>query len=69
MSAVAYLLRRVADRLDPAGKHQPVGWHFTLEQDIGIVWHDAGQGCPAYYQVADYQLATDEADNPIEGLE
>ena len=59
------LLRRIADRLDPAGAPRSTGWSFTYERDTGVYWRDDRKGCPVWYLGdADYDRAYDEAGVP-----
>jgi hypothetical protein len=56
---LAKLLRRLADRLDHRGAPKLIGWSFTFEEGVGIVFHpDRTSGCPlAYLGDDDYQKA------------
>lgn len=71
MSTNAYLrgfpglLRRIADRLDPAGAPHGMGYSFTIEDGEGIRLRGDQRGCPLWYLGDDdYQRAHDEADRP-----
>lgn len=65
LSGFSGLLRRIADRLDPAGCPRSIGSSFTFELGEGIRWRDDGKGCPLWYLGEDdYARAHDEADNP-----
>lgn len=62
---LARRLRRLADRLDDAGAPRHMGWSFTFERNMGIVFWDGGPGCPVWYMGAeDYKRAHAEAVNP-----
>lgn len=47
------LLRRWADRIDPAHAPTPTGWSYTHEKrgprDTHLVWREDGRGCPVWY--------------------
>lgn len=56
-------LRRLADRLDPAGAPRCTGWSFTFEQGSGVEFHQDNRGCPLWYLGgADYLRAHTESD-------
>lgn len=60
------LLRRVADRLDPAGAPRAMGFSFTFERGEGIRFRDDRRGCPIWYLGDDdYERAHDEAGGPL----
>jgi hypothetical protein len=58
------LLRRIADRLDPAGAPRGMsGFSFTFERGEGIRFREDGRGCPLWYLGDDdYERAHAEAD-------
>lgn len=57
------LLRRIADRLDPAGAPRSLGHSFTFELGEGIRFRDDGKGCPMWYLgESDYDRAHEESD-------
>lgn len=63
LSGFAGLLRRIADRIDPAGAPRATGRSFTFELHEGIRFRDDGRGCPLWYLgEADYLRAHDESD-------
>lgn len=66
LSGFSGLLRRAADRLDPAGcPRRMSSASFTFEEDEGIRFRDDGRGCPLWYLGEDdYRRAHDEADRP-----
>lgn len=59
MSArLARILRRWADRLDPAGTvRQVTGWSYTYEPYKGLVWHPDERGCLVWYRTGDLDRA------------
>lgn len=59
LPGIAKGLRRIADRLDPAGApKQASPYTFSFEQGQGITLREDGQGCPIwYYGDADYAKA------------
>lgn len=59
LPGIARVLRRIAERLDPAGApKQASPYTFTFEQRQGITLREDGQGCPIwYYGDADYAKA------------
>lgn len=61
---VGLRLRFLADRIDPAGAPQAIGWSFTFEDRRGIVFREGTrQGCPLWHLgEADYARAHTEAD-------
>lgn len=62
-------LRRLADRIDDDGAPRYMGYSFTFERGVGIVFRQDGtvrmedhKGCPLMYRNrADYELAHERA--------
>jgi hypothetical protein len=56
-------LRRIADRVDYRGAPCLVGWSFTYELGVGLVWHEDPvsnqpfKGCPVWYFPEQHDLA------------
>lgn len=64
---IADVLRKYADRIDPAGAPKAMHVRFTFEDRVGIVFRDDGRGCRLwYYGDADYERAHTEA-GPVAG--
>lgn len=58
------LLRRIADRLDPASEPRGMSYSFTFELGEGIRFRDDGRGCPLWYLGEDdYERAHTESDS------
>jgi hypothetical protein len=67
MRRIAYFLRKLADRIDYHGAPKAMGWSFTFEKGIGIVFRQGRQGCPIwYYGEEDYIRAHTESDTDWE---
>lgn len=50
LSGFSGLLRRWADRIDPANAPRSTGWSFTIERGVGFVVHEGrDRGCPLWY--------------------
>ena len=65
MKRLAFLLRRVAGRIDREGTPKHMSYSFTFEDGEGIRFRDDGRGCPLWYLgEADYERAHAEADRP-----
>jgi len=66
LSGFSGLLRRIADRLDPASTPRRMSSHsFTFEEGEGIRFRSDGKGCPLWYLGEDdYSRAHVEADRP-----
>ena len=66
---VGWKLRIWADRIDPDHAFRRSGMTVTLERGRGWVLHspdlNSPPGCPVWYYGPDYDLAHDEAENPI----
>ena len=63
MRRIAEMMRRLADRIDPAGAPRCTGLSFTFESGTGLVVHRDRTGCPLWYWgSADYDRAFSEAD-------
>lgn len=65
---VGRLLRRWADRIDPASAPTLTGWSYTHEKrgprDTHLVWREDGRGCPVWYMGdADLARSFTEADS------
>lgn len=66
---IGWWLRRLADRFDHDHAPKAIGWSFTFEEGLGLVWHDnhgrinpKPTGCPVWYlSDADYERAHTEA--------
>ncbi len=64
-AAIAYQMRKYADRIDRAGAPKRTHWTFTFEHGEGARFRDDGRGCHLwYYGDADYERAHSEADRP-----
>lgn len=50
---VGRLLRRCADRIDPAGEPVRSIWTFTYEGGSAVRWRKDGRGCPVWYYRGD----------------
>lgn len=62
---IARLMRRWADRIDREHAPRATGYSFTFEPRRGVVFNDAGRGCPVWYlSDDDYAKAHAEAVNP-----
>ena len=66
---VGRLIRRCADRIDPANAPRKSGYSYTVERGTpqrrnpnGIAVHIDGTGCPFWITPADKRRAYDEAD-------
>lgn len=65
-SMIARWLRRLADRLDPAGAPKLTHWRFHFRPGVGIVFQEGGPGCPvAYLSDDDYALAHQVGLDPV----
>lgn len=59
---LAQWLRKTADRLHHPSAPKLMGWSFTFERGVGIVFNDQGRGCRlAYFGDDEYARAHDEA--------
>ena len=66
LSALAGLLRRIADRIDRHGAPKGTHLSFTFERGTGVVVRKDGRGCPLwYYGDDDYERAYDESEVPV----
>lgn len=65
LSGFSGLLRRWADRIDPANAPRATGFSFTFEPHIGVLFHRGGEGCPLWYLGDDdYGRAHPDQDRP-----
>lgn len=66
---IAEALRRYADRLHHPSAPKLIGWSFTFERGVGIVFNDRGRGCRlAYLGDDEYERAHSEAKDGLYAL-